>query len=568
MLCLQIVLFGIIKTNIAIQDSIRATPSSPDQLTAWNDTTRLMLQTVKVLMTTYAEKLDSSQRGNAWTTLLDYLQQYFTCGSHALGSSVFDTITGILSQTENADSLGMSPLLKTADIWNAYWDSREKWSAETEGNQNAFVSYVDSFKALYRLADRSLDPQMSTMLGNLEACIANSDVVAYSTDVNNMTTLQSKVMACLSMIKTESPGLPSTLIQLLSRFSVLPYTVSMENSDRPRPTFVALAKASMALLQDITVRHIGQKEIYTSQAFLSALRSLEKAIQEKYIWQREGKSPALWQKATTTVITILGPGLSQISAHTDGGESLQEYWGTLVDIAKYITRAQIPSADDPPSSLENDETFDIQSFKKLRSLITDPLGSNLIPDNLRRSYTRNLFTMSLVHTPLPVELPDLVNAPLDELYKIRYGQTARLEASLRTEMSYTCLAELFRLVTVHNSSASNIKLAQAAAPYLILRAALPLKTYIADHPLRGRMPAPESERRELLMVLKMLCDMRIEPLAIPNPPGVSSKHRKHLHRLYPLLNKVSKVARYDNQVLESIQKLMEIVGEEFDMDDD
>nr|GFD61168.1 hypothetical protein [Tanacetum cinerariifolium] len=76
-------------------------------------------------------------------------------------------------------------------------------------------------------------------------------------------------------------------------------------------------------------------------------------------------------------------------------------------------------------------------------------------------------------------------------------------------MSHTCTAELFDLVAVYNGT-SHVKLAQAAAPYLILRAALPLKTYIADHPLRGRMPAPDSQRKELLQVLAQLEQLESE----------------------------------------------------------
>ena len=135
-------------------------------------------------------------------------------------------------------------------------------------------------------------------------------------------------------------------------------------------------------------------------------------------------------------------------------------------------------------------------------------------------------------------------------------------------MSYTCLSELFNLVSLHDNSPPRIKLAQAAAPYLILRAALPIKTYIADHPLRGRMPQPESERRELLFVLEELAKLQCEPQAIPDAPGVKSKHRKHLHRLYPLLNQALKVARRDAEVFESIVELMEIVGDEFGLGDE
>ena len=64
--------------------------------------------------------------------------------------------------------------------------------------------------------------------------------------------------------------------------------------------------------------------------------------------------------------------------------------------------------------------------------------------------------------------------------------------------------------------ALHARLARTAAPFLILRAALTLRSYAADQPLRGRMPQPLSQRRELGRVLARLVALRCEPSAIPN----------------------------------------------------
>lgn len=257
-----------------------------------------------------------------------------------------------------------------------------------------------------------------------------------------------------------------------------------------------------------------------------------------------------------------------LDASAEANPSLKETWTTIVTLSHDITRAQLSSTDDMPSSLEKDEALDIASYIQLKDLITLSLGSPFIPDALRRTYTRNLFSISLIHAPLPGEIPDLVNAPLDDLYKIRYGQTADLDITWRMSMSYTCLIELFNLVSTHDGTPPRIKLAQAASPYLILRAALPLKTYISDQRIRGHMPMPEAERHELLFVLKELGKLKSEPQAIPDVPGVKSKHRKHLHRLYPLLNKASRVARQDAELFEHVTTLMDLVGDEFGLDNE
>ena len=130
-------------------------------------------------------------------------------------------------------------------------------------------------------------------------------------------------------------------------------------------------------------------------------------------------------------------------------------------------------------------------------------------------------------------------------------------------MSLVCFDELVSLVAYHDSSPSRIKLAQVAAPYLILRAGLILRAYIADQPLRGWMPQPLSQRTELLYILKALVKLRCEPEAIPEAPGVESEGKKHLHRLYPLLTKMVRAAARDQEVLEWVGKALDEVGLEF-----
>ena len=214
------------------------------------------------------------------------------------------------------------------------------------------------------------------------------------------------------------------------------------------------------------------------------------------------------------------------------------------------------------SDIKTDEDFDIASFRTLRDLITPSLGSPTIPDKTRRAYTESLFHMSLIHAPQPGELPEANQELLASLYQPRKGRTIDPEPSPRSKMSYICFDELVSLVALHDSSTPRIKLAQAAAPYLILRAGLTLRAYTADQPLRGWMPQPLSQRKELLYILRALAELKCEPKAIPDTPGVESEARKHLHRLYPLLAKTVRAAARDQEVLEWIGRALDEVGME------
>ncbi|KAK0615301.1 hypothetical protein B0T17DRAFT_593023 [Bombardia bombarda] len=215
-------------------------------------------------------------------------------------------------------------------------------------------------------------------------------------------------------------------------------------------------------------------------------------------------------------------------------------------------------------------------------------------------------------------------AGLSSLYKQRIGRTIDPPPTKRSRMSEVCLDELFALVAVHDEAATaapfisiqpptpglplnsmslpplgggdaedggakptnvalapqakqaqaqagvetahelHVRLARTAAPYLILRCALSLRAYVADQPLRGRMPQPLSQRKELTRILRCLVDLRSEPDAIPDAPNVDSETRKHLLRLYPLLVSGFQVAGTagDDKVLGLVREALDVVGGE------
>jgi hypothetical protein len=199
MICLRSVLFGMVESNLAVQSRIRNLPRiSKEDITAWNDTTKTVLESVSKLTSMYLDKVeDTSRLGDAWSDLLDYLQRYFKCASHALGSAVFSTITRVFSRIEDPQVIGSSSLLKTANIWKQYFDNREAWNLSGEDNQDAFIAYAESFKVIYRLAEAQLSPQdLVQMLSKLEACVVDSDEVPYSSDVDNMTPLRCATLSC------------------------------------------------------------------------------------------------------------------------------------------------------------------------------------------------------------------------------------------------------------------------------------------------------------------------------------------------------------------------------------
>lgn len=214
--------------------------------------------------------------------------------------------------------------------------------------------------------------------------------------------------------------------------------------------------------------------------------------------------------------------------------------------------------------------------------------------------------------------PDDLHQALAALTRPRSGRTIDPKPTKRKEMSYVCLDELFDIVSAHDEKAAgpdivlqpptprfppsgksatdtsldplkspvpdttggsftdnggsngpnesthglHVRLARTAAPYLILRCALTLRAFVADQPLRGRMPQPLSQRRELERILKSLIGLRSEPEAL----GEDGRNgtAKHLYGLYSLLVRAALVNSNggDERIVGLVARALEVVGEE------
>jgi hypothetical protein len=380
-----------------------------------------------------------------------------------------------------------------------------------------------------------------------------------------------------------------------------------------------MSKESMSILQSLITKNVAGTDIFQTDAFPTALSALAKPICLKYGFPVKTKSVQPWRVATTCFLEILASTLPHIRAADMPRATFQQVWQSVAMIANGILSAESHRA---PSSLDvlEDEEFDVAAFRRLRALVIPSLGAECIPNKTRKAYVEAVFRTSIIHAPAPTESSviygggggDLV--ALSALYKPRNGRTIDPPPTQRVKMSYVCLEELFSLVAVYDENTAtpsiivqpptpgmaqqaapstspahkgnadheddaddeattsdgetthslHIRLARTAAPYLILRCALSVRAYIADQPLRGRMPQPLSQRKELTVILRCLVDLRSEPDAIRDTPNVDSETRKHLLRLYPLLVAAVRVAGSsgDEKVLGLITEALDVVGGE------
>jgi len=529
-------------------------------------TSRLLLEGTSKLFATYLAPIARcSSFLQIWESLTETLSSYLSCHLHDINGAVYSSMTTILSAVEDVP-IGPDAVQRMAATWATQFpESRSIITSQS--NQEAFECYVRSFKVIYRLSEDTVTAEVILKITqNFERAVRQSDSPSYSSDADSMTALQTSVMECMSMLRTDLKGSPSIIIGLLARFIGLPFDPVKADKPPSRLTFVALSKASMDLLKIVSAQHVLKDEIF-AESLLHAITSLETPIGLKYSWTMQGRNRVLWQQATSTLLSVLGHAVPRIFDVGLDQKSLHSYWEVIVRAAQGIARADVNIAPDS-APIFDDEDFDVACLSKLNSLIIPELGSSSIPDTIRRAYTRALFESSLIHATEPGEMPDLDSEPLKDIYTIRFGRTKNPEPTLRGMMAYHCLGELISLVSIHDSTPSRVKLAQAASPYLILRAALPLKAYIADQPLRGRyMPQPESERQELLFVLRKMRTLESESHAIPEADGVKSEGKRHLVRLFGLVVQAMAVAggtaAPDKEVIEEMRAWLQSIGEEF-----
>ena len=526
------------------------------------DTSGILLGGISTII---AENMDAMQKSSrftsTWQSLIDCFKAYISIGLPDLAAEVFFALSRILRKQSSGTQITPAQLQLVTSLWTSHFP-RNRIPSSSASTQKAFEKYIGLFTDLSRLDPPLAGPEnIQQVADHFYNCIVQSECSAYSTDVDSLTSLQDQILKCIGSVQMDGAIVPSTVIRLLARFAALP------TGARAAPgklSFVALSKAAMGFLPSLVEKHVVIDGLFDAEALLSVLRSLGKPIKAKYAWQAQGKSPKLWQKATTTSVVVLGylvPKLSEAGLDQDEN---QDYWHAIVQIIEDIQQASpsdLSSAGN--SSFLEDEDFDVEALEKVVGIVTPALGAATITDTERRFHACALLRNSLVHELEEDEIPDLVSEPLGGLYKLRFGRTYKPELSLRTKMAYCCLNELFRLVSVTDGSTERVKLAQAAAPYLILRAAIPLKAYIVDQPLRGRMPQPQSERKELLLMLRKMRELESEPRAIPAAAGVSSKHKKHLLRLYPLIIKAAGVAHRDVEMLTELQSCLEVLSDEF-----
>ena len=594
-LCLNRVLFGMVEDVEA--KLVRATSSdkTSDEAKSWVDTAVVVVKGCSDLVTNFFETIVRDEGfDRSWARLLDYFERLIGLRSLEFVEATFSSLSDMLLRSETPCNLSPTALHAAWSLWAGGYPALYEDSLDLESpNQDAALAYLKAFEQIYRLyKDQLTEVHIDKVLRHMQLLVWNSVSSRYSPDTDRPSAVQALVVDCVKIIIMEKHTSQPRILVCLAEFAESAISKGSADADPRRPTFVAFSKRIIELL-DWYISQFGiKRDIFSNGSLMTALERLSTPITQKYSWTGKEREPLLWRKATTASLDVLQVAIPYVERQYGnvGNEAeISLFWRCVVVIARGIVSAeghrttQLSTPD-----ILADEAFDTAAFNRLKSLIVPSLGAPSIPDSVRREFAMALFDSSFVYPPQGSELPrraSIETKPLSDLYRIRPGRTFDPPPTLRGKMAYVLMDSMFDLACIprndettalHTSSKSpRLLLARSISPYLILRCAISLKSYIADQPLRGLMPQPTPARDALLHLLNRMIELRSEPSAVPEPAGfismslssssstepIDSHHgKKHLEWMYPLTVKALQVAgreRDDGRVLQVLGRILE-----------
>lgn len=566
-LTMRSVILRIPANDVAKQQAVTFAVASKEGEAVRDETSKMILVSTADLLSQHlsaVERMPSLIQ--CWEDLMKTLDAYTNLKRHSVNAALYNGLANILSHIDAQSKVWTGSVRQAASIW-----ARRVPVSDSIGdsNQEAFTAYTDTANEIYRLTGNDLTAaQIRSLTQNLLECIRQSDADGYSSDVNTMTVLQCKVADLLKEIRIEIPGVASTLLTVSSELVRMPFALVFDPKPKSNPTFIALSTIMMDFMERVIISNMAEAEIFESGALLSALEAFSVPIVLKYQWKTSGRPPAPWQKATSCAITVTGPIVQRMNEMVGRPDLVNPIWSTVVGISNGIMAGDCSLAPEG-TDIVLDEDFDIANLEIMRNMLIPRLGAEVVADETRQTYTRSLFTASIIHAPEPHELPASDKSPLEGILNVRRGRVRDPPPVPRELMAYSCFSELISLTATDvNNSPERQRLARAAAPLLMLRFTLPIKAYIADQPLRGRMPQPLSEVEELQFCFQEMQTLRCDPEALAGLTGAMglSGEKAHLRLLHPLLTQAVGVAgdRWggNEELLTALRKTLDVAGQD------
>lgn len=302
-MCFETLVLKILQEDVLRQKAAQSESRSAEAVIALDTTSKTLLEELATLISDNLSVIAASKSfDRLWSEFLHLFQEYLACSSAVVIAALFTAVTTLLRSLKTGDQQWKPAIKEAALVWSSGIPTVKSQNAE----QQAYLAYAECAAEIYRLNELSVTgDELNTMALDLFECVCASSGGMHGMDVSNMTSLQSKVLQCLRMLRTDLDSVASTLIKIASTFVRLPF----DDPSHPKPktdlTFVALSKASMDWLVQLLTLHLKQEEVFNSNSVARSLESLVIPIRRKYTWTQNGKGPAPWQKAIPSALSTL-----------------------------------------------------------------------------------------------------------------------------------------------------------------------------------------------------------------------------------------------------------------------
>lgn len=540
-----------------------------------------------------------------WDCLMEVFEAILNTRSLSASSLAFSNINKLLSTLPLLGKFDDTLLTPALQIWSTHHPAGIQETGEQIPNQSAFTAHAQTFVQAYRTCPSAVQKyensgkQVETLLMKaIERTILLSSHPPYTSDVKTPSPEQKEILECLAILKTLLPGAMNLYCKHLLQLqrSMLMIENGRVNATKKsaimksvqRPTFIAFASACLDILRSLALE-CSQEERFVHQELIEeSFNILSALISTKYTDLPSNTDAPLWRNATVTAIVMLEATTKE--SRKIGKTASEPHLGGVADSLIPLTLNILSPGglSNPPIKhkqeiLIEDESFDIEQFKRLHGCIVSLFQHETIHASSCSKYSMTLFNASLLAKPWFRDIPaDLEHKPLKDLTELRPGSVHKPIFAVRRRICYAALDALFDLVSQQTRnkgvavdkndangarSSFSLRLARSAAPYLLLRVVHPLKTLLSDQRLRGLTPPPLPQQVELQTVLTKFVDLRSNGRAlaevtasIRSPPsnpivgdvqgGDSDDNddedddgKEHLRILYPFLLRVARFWR-------------------------
>ncbi|KAM0789810.1 hypothetical protein ACM66B_006661 [Microbotryomycetes sp. NB124-2] len=531
----------------------------------WDDSKTLALKSMGDIFYEFLPSIvKTAKYEDTWASFVGHLQASFVTDRPVPATAAMQSFDKVLSI-----SLDGSEASRIASSWEVAWQS---WcsigeSIATNGKsdldsaaattiaartkvytQTNLEAYVRCILPIYTPPYISFDvSRIKQMLAMLKSALTYRHSPDSRPDIDGLSPLQTVTLEAIAVVDLDVPGAASSVLSDLSEYMTLAFTSASETKlaavagpaygvvRGQQMTYIALSKETMPHVLWLFQRYKDDALVYEQGAVEKMLQAYSMPMRLKYVCpapSKYGSAEALWKTATVNFLKAVKECVNSLSTLGDSlpKSSFEGIWTQIIDGFKGALLADVNLAIDQSyedSRLE--ENFDLSLLVSLEQDVLPSAGREGVPDELLRRLAKclqvasRLYSLNLPGIDGPT-LPDGLDAEPEETRfstdfdvlatgRDLFGTTAEIIEVRRERFSYWCLELLFLMCSdeLEDVDGQRSRVAALCLPMLLNRCAAVLRTYIADAPLRGKMPFPRLRQEELVFVLRKLVTCRLRP---------------------------------------------------------